>query len=79
MPKLTLADIEDMTAATLSVEEVAEVIGVNAQNIRQQAQREPLKLGFPVIVLLSRVIIPRAGFVSFMKYGHTRSTCWEVE
>ena len=66
---LTLKDIATMDKPTLNAEEVAAVLGSNAEDIRNQAHRDPAKLGFPVIVHGSRVKIPRLGFLYFMNYG----------
>lgn len=66
----TLKDIEAMTAEKLTPQQVADVIGANAQAIRIQARDNPERLGFPVIVVGHRVKIPRQAFLNFM-----RGTC----
>ncbi len=65
-----LEDIETSTEETLNVDDVAAFLGLDAQCVRSQAQTEPAKLGFPVIVVGRRVVVPRRGFLYFMKYGH---------
>ena len=37
----------------------------DSQSINLQAKEDPSKLGFPVIVMGSRVRIPKAGFIKF--------------
>lgn len=58
-----------MTTDTISVNEVAEDLGCNPQSIREQAQRDPSKLGFPVSVVGSRVYIPREGYNNWKNGG----------
>ena len=67
---MTLQDIENMQKPTLDIAEVASVLDSWPQTLRCQAQEDPRKLGFPVIVQGSRVKIPRLGFIHFMKFGY---------
>lgn len=46
--------------------EAAKVLGVNPQNLRSQAQDDPAKLGFPVIVIGNRTLIPRKPFFAYL-------------
>lgn len=66
---MTLKDIEQIDRELLTCEDVAEFIGTNPQSIRSQAQASAEKLGFPVIVIGSRIRIPKDGFLYFMRYG----------
>lgn len=68
--KITLSEIENAPGETIDVKDVASFLGMDAQCMRNQAQDEPVKLGFPVIVVGSRVVIPRRGFVHFIRYGY---------
>ena len=43
---MTLGQIRESTKETLSVVDVAEALGTNPQTIRNQAQADPIKLGF---------------------------------
>lgn len=72
---MTLADIENSVEETMNVEEVAAFLGLDAQCMRSQAQEDPAKLGFPVIVVGRRVVIPRRGFAYFVKYGYGHGRC----
>ena len=65
---MTLQDIERMDRATLDIADVADVLDSWPQTLHCQAQEDPRKLGFPVIVQGSRVKIPRLGFIHFMMY-----------
>lgn len=67
---MTLEEIKELDDVYISPIEVADVLRTSPQTIRRQAQEDPGKLGFPVIVLGSRVIIPRKGFLYFLDYGH---------
>lgn len=66
---MTLKEIRDSDKSLLTPDEVAEALGVNPQSIRNQAQSDPIKLGFPVIVAGTRTLIPRMAFLYFMEYG----------
>ena len=50
----------------LLIREIAPILGANPQTIRCQAQQRPEMLGFPVIVIGSRVKIPKRPFIQFM-------------
>lgn len=71
MPKqtITLEDIEKIPKAFLIPSDVAPFIGCDKYAINVQARDDPDKLGFPVVVLRTRVKIPKAGFIFFYKYG----------
>lgn len=64
---MTLREIEEMDVDVLTPKQVAGVLKCDPYIINIQAQQEPEKLGFPVIVAKSRVKIPREGFIRFMK------------
>lgn len=64
---MTLNEIRSMTKETLPPGIVAEVLGCNPQTIRLTARMAPERLGFPTIVMGSRVLIPRQAFLQFME------------
>ena len=64
---MTLNEIRSMSKETLSPAVVAGVIGCDPQSIRLAARMAPERLGFPTIVLGSRVLIPRQAFLQFME------------
>ena len=66
----SITEIESSTKNCLTVTEVAEYLGADPQTIRVQAHKCPEKLGFPVIILKSRIYIPREAFINFCKYGY---------
>ena len=63
----TLAEIENCGKAMLIPADVAEYLGADPQSIRLQARANAAALGFPVIVIGNRTIIPREGFVRFCR------------
>lgn len=73
LPRLphTIEELETYHAETITPEIAANIIGCSAQSIRSQAQVDAGALGFPVIVMGTRVHIPRRGFIYFMRYGRT--------
>lgn len=66
---MTLQEIRDSDKNILLIKDIAGILEADPQNIRDQAQRDPLKLGFPVIIVGQRVKIPRQGFLNYMTYG----------
>lgn len=66
---MTLNDIEMIDKEMLLAEDVSDYLGADPSNIRWQAQHEPEKLGFPVVVVRSRVKIPKTGFVNYCRHG----------
>ncbi len=50
----------------LTPDEVGIILGVNPQSIRNQARIIPNTLGFPVVVVGNRVLIPRKPFLKFI-------------
>ena len=59
------AEIERLRVSPL----VAPVLKCNPATLHMQAMEEPWRLGFPVIVMGSRVKIPRRPFLAYMKEG----------
>lgn len=66
---MTLQEIEAIPKEILTPEDIRKFLGATPNAIRAQAQADPRKLGFPVIVQGSRVRIPKAGFVFYCRYG----------
>lgn len=63
----TLEEIESCGKTMLIPADIADYIGADAQSIRLQARANPAALGFPVIVVGNRTIIPREGFVRYCR------------
>lgn len=63
----TLEEIELMDKETLTCKDVAPLLNCHPYNLHGAAQSAPERLGFPVIVMGSRVKIPRRAFLEFMK------------
>ena len=66
---MTLKEIEKSGKDVLTCAEVAPVLKCNPATLHMQAMEEPWRLGFPVIVMGSRVKIPRRPFLTYMKEG----------
>ena len=67
MKRMTIQDIESMTCNTLTVRQVADFLGKDPQVIRDQAEREPKYLGFPICKAGHSYCIPRIGFITWVK------------
>lgn len=55
-----------MSPLLIPIEDVARLLGVNPQSIREQAHIDQSKLGFPVSVIGTRVLIPKEPFYKFI-------------
>ena len=67
MDRLTLDQIESMTAEVLTPAQVASVLHLDQDTIRGQAREAPWLLGFPVVCAGNRTKIPRLAFIKFMR------------
>lgn len=70
----TLEEIESCGRPMLQVADVAEFIGCDPQSIRVQARTDASALGFPVIRVGTRTLIPREGFVRFCRAMNLEET-----
>ena len=68
---MTLKDLESLETDVLTPAIVSQILRVNPQSIRIQAFEAPERLGFPVIIVGNRVLVPREGFINCMK-GETK-------
>lgn len=65
---MTINEMLQSTEPLLSPADVAEVLHCDPQSIRVQAQSDPSKLGYPVIIINRRVRIPRIPFLCYLGY-----------
>lgn len=63
----TLAEVEALPAEVLTCANVAAVLGTSPNTLHLAAVQRPELLGFPVIVLGTRVKIPKRPFLRFMR------------
>lgn len=66
---MTLQEIENSSKEVLTCQDVAPVLQCSPATLHMQAMEQPWRLGFPVIVMGSRVKIPRKPFLNFMNGG----------
>lgn len=66
---MTLDEIRASDKTVLTPAEVAPVLGCDAQDLRTQAKMAPERLGFNVIVVGTRIKIPRIAFIKYMTGG----------
>ena len=62
-----IESIETMNCNVLTVKQVAEFLGKDPQVIRDQAERDPRYLGFPICKAGHSYCIPRLGFIAWVK------------
>ena len=63
---MTLPEIKASDKDMLIPTDIAKILGCDAHTIRIQARTWPESLGFPVVVLGNRTLIPRRPFLKFM-------------
>lgn len=63
---MTLEELRADTRDVIPAADIESIINSDQQDIRMQAHENPLLLGFPVIVIGTRVKIPRIPFLRFM-------------
>ena len=66
---MTLEELAEIPRDWLTCAQVAPVLGANTGTLHDQAIQDPRMLGFPVIVVKSRVKIPKKPFIRFMLEG----------
>lgn len=64
---MTLEELKKDPRVLVDAADVAKILGVNAQSIRGQAHLDPAFLGFRVIVIGDRTLIPRKPFIAFIE------------
>ena len=64
---MTVQDIMQMDKDGITPAEAAQVVGCDPQLIRLEAREKPENLGFPVIIVRSRIKIPRMAFIKYME------------
>lgn len=65
---MTIAEMLESAEPFLSPADIAEVLQCDPQSIRAQAQTDPSKLGYPVIIINRRIRIPRIPFLRYLGY-----------
>ena len=63
---MTLKELRELEREYLTAAQIAGVLGSDPQTIRVAARVDPQRLGFPVVVIGSRVKIPRVPFLRYM-------------
>ncbi len=64
---MTIDEIKACPFDMLTAADIAEVVGAEAQAIREQAKADASKLGFSCVVVGNRLRIPRKAFINFME------------
>ena len=63
---MTMNELIKSDKTFLLAADIAPILGCAAQSIRIQARNDPTKLGFPTIVIGTRILIPRKKFMEFL-------------
>lgn len=63
---MTLQDLANKDGDLLLSEDVAKYLGCSPQLIREQARSKPELLGFKVIVVGTKTLIPKMPFINYM-------------
>lgn len=67
---MTFAEIEQSEKDFLTPTDVAPIFGCMPYSINVQAKEDITKLGFPAAKIGTRVLIPRLGFIRWVRYGN---------
>ena len=71
MNDVELVRIASIDKEMLAPADISSFLRCDAHTIRIQAHTNPAKLGFPVVVMKSRVKIPKKRFLEFFGYNFT--------
>lgn len=71
---MTIEEIKTVDKAMLRPTDIAPIIGCDPQWVRDTARENPAALGFPVLVVGTRVKIPRVPFLKFLGYAGEEAT-----
>jgi len=63
---MNVQELREYPREWLTVAQVAPILGCDPQALRVWAKQRPQDLGFPVVVMGTRVKIPREPFIRFM-------------
>lgn len=63
---MTFKELKESPEIFVNAADVAPVLGVDPQDLREQAKADSSKLGFPVCIIGRRVLIPRLGFLRWV-------------
>lgn len=67
---MTFSEIEHSEKDFLIPADVADFIGCKPYSLNVQAKEDITKLGFPAALVGTRLLIPRLGFIRWVKYGN---------
>lgn len=64
---MTISEMEGSNKEYLTLRDVSGVLRCNPDSLRRQARSDASKLGFQVIIVNSRIKVPRLPFLHFIK------------
>lgn len=67
---MTYQEILESDKDFLIPKDLAKVLGCDPYTINVQAKEDASKLGFPVVMIGTRVRVPRLAFIRWMNYGN---------
>lgn len=67
---MTRQELMASTAEFVRPKDIADILGVDPQGIRDQANLDPSKLGFAVARIGSETLIPREAFLRWLRCGN---------
>ena len=71
---MTIEEVLTSDRPMLRPIDVAPIIGCDPQWVRDTARDNPQALGFPALVVGTRIKIPRIPFLRFLGYGEEATT-----
>lgn len=64
---MTLKEVEALPTEALDVKQICACIGCDPMTFRIRARSNPEQLGFPIIIIGSRIKAPKEAFLKFMR------------
>ena len=63
---MTLEELKEKRPLFVNANDLKDILEIDPANLRSQAQSDPQKIGFPVMVVGTRVKIPVKPFLKFL-------------
>lgn len=63
---MTLEELKEKRPLFVNANDLKDILEIDPANLRSQAQSDPQKIGFPIMVIGTRVKIPVKPFLKFL-------------
>ena len=63
---MTLEELKEKRPLFVNANDLKDILEIDPANLRSQAQSDPQKIGFPIMVIGTRVKVPVKPFLKFL-------------